>query len=110
MILDDGARSELARKGRYRFDCRAQRRAPGQAADRFTARWAQITGEAEVPAVLTRDALTAEVSFVVSVEKRPEIRKVFPPRGGASAAAAVRPGARSAGFRPTRSRATREPG
>ena len=40
---------------------------------------APITGEAAVPAALTREALTAEISFVVSVQTRREIRRVFPP-------------------------------
>jgi cell division septation protein DedD len=48
---------------------------------------AKIAGDAEVTATLARDALAADVSFVVAVEKRPEIRRVFPPRGGLTAAA-----------------------
>jgi cell division septation protein DedD len=62
---------------------------------------AQIAGGAEVPAVLTRDALTTEISFLVSMDKRPEIRRVFPPRGGASAAAKPTP-SRPAGTRSIR--------
>jgi cell division septation protein DedD len=94
VILDGGARSELARKGRYRFDSvRSGAHLVKLLIDSLP-EGAQIAGEAEVPAALTRDALTAEISFVVSVQKRPEIRKVFPPRGGAGAAATARPGAR----------------
>jgi len=94
VVLDGGARSELARKGRYRFDSvRSGAHLVKLLIDSLP-EGAQIAGEAEVPAALTRDALTAEISFVVSVQKRPEIRKVFPPRGGAGAAAAARPGAR----------------
>ena len=48
---------------------------------------AVITGDAEVQAILSRDALAADVTFVVSIEKRPEIRKVFPPRGGGATSA-----------------------
>ena len=94
VILDGGARSELARKGRYRFDSvRSGAHLVKLLIDSLP-EGAQIAGEAEVPAALTREALTAEISFVVSVQKRPEIRKVFPPRGGAGAAATARPGAR----------------
>jgi cell division septation protein DedD len=91
VILDGGARSEVARKGRYRFDSVRSGAHLVKLLVESLPEGAQITGEAEVPAALTREALTAEVSFVVSVEKRPEIRKVFPPRGGAGAPAAAKP-------------------
>ena len=87
LILDGGARSEVARKGRYRFDAvRSGTHILKLLADSLPA-GAQIAGDAEVPAVLARDALTTEITFLVSMDKRPEIRRVFPPRGGASAAA-----------------------
>ena len=87
LILDGGARSEVARKGRYRFDAvRSGTHVLTLLVDSLP-EGAQIAGDAEVPAALTRDALTTEISFLVSVDKRPEIRRVFPPRGGASAAA-----------------------
>jgi cell division septation protein DedD len=86
VVLDGGVRSEQARKGRYRFDAVRS----GQHLVRLLIEslpdGAAITGDAEMPATLSRDAMAAEVTFVVSVEKRPEIRKVFPPRGGAGAA------------------------
>jgi hypothetical protein len=87
LILDGGARSEVARKGRYRFDAvRSGTHVLKLLVDSLPA-GAQIAGDAEVRAALTREALTSEISFLVSVEKRPEIRRVFPPGRGASAAA-----------------------
>ena len=107
VILDGGARSELARKGRYRFDSVRSGAHLVKLLVESLPQGAQITGEAEVPAALVRDALTAEISFVVSVEKRPEIRKVFPPRGGTGAsAAAARPGVRPSPGRPPSSTST----
>jgi cell division septation protein DedD len=87
VVLDAGARSEQVRGGRFRFEAvRSGSHAikllieslPGGAA---------IKGDAEVPAVLARDRMSAEATFLVTVEKRPEIRRVFPPRGGGAAAA-----------------------
>jgi cell division septation protein DedD len=84
VVLDGGARSEQARRGRYRFDAvRAGTHLVTLLIDSLP-EGAVITGEAEVPATLSRGALSAVVSFVVSVEKRPEIRRVFPSRGGAA--------------------------
>jgi cell division septation protein DedD len=86
IVLDGGARSEQVRKGRYRFDAvRSGTHLVRLLIDSLP-EGARIAGDAEVPAALARDALTANVSFVVAVEKRPEIRRVFPPRGGLAAA------------------------
>ena len=93
VILDGGARSELARGGRYRFDAvRSGAHVVKLLLDSLP-EGAMIAGAPEVPAVLARGSMAAGVSFLVSVEKRPEIRRVFPPRGGGPAATA-RPPAR----------------
>jgi cell division septation protein DedD len=93
VILDGGARSELARGGRYRFDAvRSGAHVVKLLVDSLP-EGAVIAGDPEVPAVLTRGSMAAGVSFLVSVEKRPEIRRVFPPRAGGPAATA-RPPAR----------------
>ena len=93
IILDGGTRSEQARKGRYRFDAVRTGAHTVKLLLESLPDGAVIAGDAEVPATLSRDSLSAEVTFVVAVEKRPEIRKVFPPRGGG-------PGAASAGSPP----------
>jgi len=84
IVLDGGVRSEQVRRGRYRFD--AVRSGPHRVKLLIESLpdGAVIAGDAEVPATLSRDALAADVTFVISVEKRPEIRRVFPPRGGAA--------------------------
>ena len=87
VVLDGGARSEQVRKGRYRFEAvRSGAHLVRLLVDSLPD-GARIAGDPEVPATLARDALTADVSFVVAVEKRPEIRRVFPPRGGLAASA-----------------------
>jgi hypothetical protein len=99
LILDGGARSEVARKGRYRFDAvRSGTHLLKLLADSLPA-GAQIAGDAEVPALLARDALTAEITFLISMDKRPEIRRVFPSRVGARAPAKPTP-SRTSGTRP----------
>jgi cell division septation protein DedD len=75
------------RKGRYHFDAVRSGDHLVRLLLESLPDGARIAGDAEVPATLGRDALTAEISFVVAVEKRPEIRRVFPPRGGLAAAA-----------------------
>lgn len=82
IILDGGVRSEQARKGRYRFDAVRSGAHTVKLLIESLPDGAVIAGEAEVQAILSHDALVADVTFVVSVEKRPEIRRVFPPRGG----------------------------
>lgn len=95
LILDGGMRSEQVRRGRFRFDAvRSGEHKVKLLVDSLPA-GATIAGEAEVPVALTRDRLQADLAFAVAVEKRPEIRKVFPPKGGGAAPdAAVRTPAR----------------
>ncbi len=100
LILDGGARSEQARRGRYRFDAvRSGTHVVKLLVDSLP-EGAQIAGDAEASVALTREMLSADVSFVVAVEKRPEIRKVFPPRGAGAAAAAPRAAPRAVPTRP----------
>ena len=89
VVLDGGLRSEQARKGRYRFDAVRSGAHRVKLLIESLPDGAAITGDADVPATLSRGALSADVTFVVSVEKRPEIRRVFPPRGGSGQAAAT---------------------
>jgi cell division septation protein DedD len=89
IILDGGARSEQVRKGRYRFDAVRSGAHVVKLLVESLPDGAVIAGDAEVPATLSRDALAADITFVVSLEKRPEIRKVFPPRGGGAGAGNV---------------------
>ncbi len=81
VILDAGVRSELARGGAFRFD--AVRSGPHRVrllADSLPA-GADIQGAAEVAVEVTRDRLDPQVTFLVRLEPRPEVRRVFPPAG-----------------------------
>lgn len=102
IILDGGARSEQVRRGRYRFDAVRSGQHVVKLLLESLPEGAVITGDAETKTALTRDRLLADVSFVISVEKRPEIRKVFPPKGGTAAS-------RATGASPSRATATRPP-
>ena len=86
IILDGGARSEQVRKGRYRFDAVRSGEHTVKLLIESLPDGSAIAGSAEVKAALVRDHLLADVPFTVSIEKRPEIRKVFPPKGGTAAA------------------------
>ena len=102
LVLDEGKRSEQVRRGAYRFDSiRSGDHVVSLLADSLP-EGAVITGAAEVPVSLTRNQLTADLDFLVVVQKRPETRKVFPARGGgappaaASTPASARPGSPAA--------------
>jgi cell division septation protein DedD len=93
VVLDGGARSEQVRKGRFRFDGVRSGEHLVKLLVESLPEGAVIAGDAEVRTVLARESLSSEIPFLVSIEKRPEIRRVFPPRGGAGMApgAATRP-------------------
>jgi hypothetical protein len=80
LVLDDGTRSEAVRAGRFRFD------SVRIGAHRLTLLQdslpedSQLVGSPTLEVVLSRDHTTAQVTYLVKIEKRPEIRKVFPPK------------------------------
>jgi cell division septation protein DedD len=109
VILNGGARSEQVRGGRFRFD------SVRSGDHRITLLLeslpdgAAIIGDAEVSVALTRASMAANVPFAVAIEKRPEIRKVFPPKGGGSPAAARRGSPSRPGAAPARPPETARP-
>ena len=80
VTIDEGARSELVRDGRFRFD--NVRLGPHVVAVDLDSleEGAQIAGDAQRTIVLSRDSRTGDVVFLVRPEKRPEVRKTFPPK------------------------------
>jgi cell division septation protein DedD len=82
LVLDAGARSEQVRKGVYRFDSIRSGDHVVSLLRESLPEGAVITGATEVPLALNRDQLNVEIDFAVAIEKRPELRRVFPPRGG----------------------------
>jgi cell division septation protein DedD len=96
LTLDAGMRSEQARKGRYRFDAV---RAGSHVLDLLVEslpEGATVLTERSLNIALTKGHPAATVDFLVKVEKRPEIRKVFPPKGGTPGAAGTAPKAGAA--------------
>jgi cell division septation protein DedD len=91
LVLDAGARSERARKGRFRFDAVRSGDHTLDLLLESLPEGAAIVGERSVKLSLTKDRLTTGADFLITVEKRPEIRKVFPPRGGGAPSAGSRP-------------------
>jgi hypothetical protein len=97
LVLDGGERSEQVRRGVYRFDAIRSGDHVVSLLRESLPEGAVITGATAVPLALQRGQLTAVIDFTVSIEKRPELRRVFPPRGGATprpspGAASRRPG------------------
>jgi hypothetical protein len=78
VTIDDGARSELAREGQFRFD-NVRLGTHTVAVDMESLDvGTQLVGESSRSVTLTRDARDAELVFLIRLEKRPELRKVFP--------------------------------
>ena len=87
---------------------RAKRDTPRQAADRIAPGRRDHCGRRRSDRRRFRSgALSADVSFLVSVEKRPEIRRVFPSRGGTPAASTHVAAADARSERPRRAEASR---
>jgi hypothetical protein len=80
VVLDDGARTEVTRAGRFRFDAIRMGVHPVSVLAGSLPDGAQLIGSATVTAELARNKDANGIVFLVKLEKRPEVRKVFPPR------------------------------
>jgi cell division septation protein DedD len=99
VILDGGMRSEQTRRGRFRFHAVRTGDHDVQLLLESIGEGAKTTGPVTLPAALTRDQPAATLTFLVSIEKRPEIRKVFPSKTGGVTAPLRAPAARSSASR-----------
>jgi hypothetical protein len=80
VVLDDGVRTEVSRAGRFRFDAvRMGAHTLALVAESLPDD-AQVAGPSTLTASLARNQDAGEIVFLVKVEKRPEVRKVFPPK------------------------------
>ena len=98
VVLDGGQRSELARKGQFRFEAVRAGDHRVELLKESLPEGSAIVGSGERPAAVSREMPQVAVLFLVAIEKRPEVRKVFPSRPGLTpppSAAAARPPARS---------------
>ena len=117
LVLDAGQRSEQARKGQYRFEAVRSGRHTLELLLESLPEGATVLGERAVGVGVTREQQSSRIDFLVRIDKRPEIRKTFPPRGGtgagvtrgpATAPATAKPGTAKPGPSPVRPRAARE--
>jgi len=84
LTLDGGQRSEMARNGRFRFDAVRAGDHRIELLKESLPEGATILGGSERSTPVTREQPQPDVTFLVAIEKRPEVRKVFPPRIGAA--------------------------
>ena len=80
VVVDDGMRTEVARAGRFRFDAVRMGTHTLTLLTESLPDGAQLAGPSTVAVDLKRNQEAAEVVFLVKLEKRPEVRKVFPPK------------------------------
>jgi cell division septation protein DedD len=97
LVLDEGMRSERVREGRFAFEAvrsgaHRLRLLPESLPDGSV-----ISGDAEQIVRVGRERLEPETVFLVSIERRPEIRRVFPGVRTAAPAARNRPASGRAG-------------
>jgi len=84
LTLDNGSRSELAKKGSFRFDAVRSGDHHVELLKESLPDGAVVTGGTDRDVSITREHPQNELTYLVVVEKRPEVRKVFPPRVGAN--------------------------
>jgi cell division septation protein DedD len=87
LVLDAGARSEQVRKGRFRFDAVRSGDHTIELLVESLPNGAVVSGPTGIPFSLTRAQPTADLLFLVTVEQRPELRKMFAPVTGKSPSA-----------------------
>jgi cell division septation protein DedD len=91
LVLDEGARSERAREGRFAFEAVRSGAHRLRLLLESLPEGSVIAGDAEQIVRVGRDRLEPEAVFLVSIERRPEIRRVFPGVRTAAPAARHRP-------------------
>ncbi|MCX6546274.1 MAG: hypothetical protein NTV05_17920 [Acidobacteria bacterium] len=80
LVLDDGARTELVRDGRFRFESVRMGSHTISLLVASLPDGAQLAGAPAVTVELSRDHVPERLVFLVKLDKRPEVRKVFPPK------------------------------
>ena len=80
LVLDDGARLEVTKAGKARFDAIRLGTHTVTLLVASLPDGSELAGPAEVEVVITRDVQAPRFEFLVKLEKRPEVRKVFPPK------------------------------
>ena len=98
VVLDGGRRSERSRRGRFAFEAVPSGEHTVTLLADSLPDGALIAGEATRRAALGRDRMAVDLPFLVSIETRAEIRKVFP--GKTAAAPRAVPGSPVAGRAP----------
>ena len=109
LVLDGGQRSEQVRQGRYQFESVRSGRHTLELLLESLPEGGTIIGQRLLEVAVTREQQSTAVDFLVKVDKRPEIRKVFPPRSGTPLRGSTKtPPSRSPAASPTPSAATPE--
>ena len=85
LVLNAGQRSEQVRKGVFRFEAVRSGTHVIELLPESLPEGATVLTARSSPVTIGRDRLAPTFDFLVKVDKRPEIRRVFPPRKGAPA-------------------------
>jgi hypothetical protein len=80
LVLDDGARTEVTHKGRFRFSGVRLGTHKVELLLESLPDGAALAGQRTVEVQVMRAQMTAKTEFLVKLEKRPEIRKTFVPK------------------------------
>ena len=79
LTLDGGARSEVVRRGAFKFDAVRSGDHRVELLPDSLPEGATIVDASTVVVSIGRDAVTATAQFLVKIQTRPEVRRVFPP-------------------------------
>jgi hypothetical protein len=80
VVLDDGARTEVAHNGLFRFSGVRTGTHTVQLLLESLPEGAAVAGERQVEVQVTRAQRTPLTGFLIALEQRPEIRKIFTPK------------------------------
>jgi len=80
LVLDDGARTEVAQKGLFSFSGVRTGTHTVQLLLESLPDGAAVTGEPQVEVQVTREQRAPVTGFLIRLERRPEIRKIFTPK------------------------------